>query len=225
MSAELKINGMGIETIKSESSPKIFRVGSNKKWFCMKNIFVIAICLAAVSMFNACKDGDNKGKENNTEQNSNNGNNGNNGNGNNQTSDLTTVKGFLAAFGLTENDLQCAHQTRLDKTTYSLETKQIKEVGVYVSQKLTNEEVKAWLDKVIGKLCSLSAEGKIDNLLTDGDLTTDYIMSQTMYMGSGSYTYNGKKVSVLIDVMPGYLDNADPDDAMAACTLKLEFRN
>ncbi len=186
--------------------------------FKMRNVIAIAICLAAATMFSACDTGDeNNGKNDNTEQTGN--------NGNSQTNDLTTIKGFLTAFGLTENDLKCANFTRLDKTSYSLSTNEIKSVGAFVSKKLTDAEVKDWLDKVIGKLGSLSAEGKIKNVVEDGDLTTDYIMSKTMYIGGGTYTYNGKKVSVTISVMPGYLDNEDPDDAMAACTLKLEFRN
>ncbi len=185
----------------------------NKKYFNLRNVLAIAICLVAVTMFSACGEDDNKSSNNN----------GNNGG--TQTSDLTTVNGFLSAFGLAENDLKCANFTRLDKTSYSLSTNEIKEVGAFVSEKLTDAEVKDWLDKVIGKLCSLSAEGKIKNSIGDGELTTDYIMSQTMYIGGGTYTYNGKKVSVTIAVTPGYLDNEDPDEAMAACKLSLEFRN
>lgn len=139
------------------------------------------------------------------------------------SADLTTIEGFLSAFGLTEEDLKCANFTRLDITSYSLETYEIYDVGAYVSKELTDEEVRAWLDQIITKLGSLSDEGKIQNNLSDGDLTTDYIMSQTMYMGSGSYTYNGKGVTVMIAVTPGYLDNEDPDVAMAACTLSLEW--
>jgi hypothetical protein len=152
---------------------------------------------------------------------------GNDNAGGDETADLTTVNGFLSAFGLTENDLKCANFTRLDKTAHVItegpEYGKITEIGAYVSQKLTDEEVKAWLEQIMGKLNSLSAEGKIDNLLSDEDLTTEYIMSEKPYMGSGSYTYNGKKVDVMITVMPGSLDSDDPDDAMAACTLGLEF--
>ncbi len=139
------------------------------------------------------------------------------------TSDLTTVEGLLTAFGLTEDDLKCANFTRLDKDSYSLETGEIGSIGVFVSKKLTDEDVKAWLDQVLTKLNALSDNGKIKNILSDGDLTTDYIMSQTMYMGTGTYTYNGKKVTALLSVTPGYLDDEDPNEAMAACSLSLEF--
>jgi hypothetical protein len=144
--------------------------------------------------------------------------------GGNDAADLTTIEGYLAAFGLTEEDLKPAHFTRLDATSKSIDSGVIKEVGAYVSQELTDEEVKAWLDQVLGKLGSLSAEGKVDNVLADGDLTSDQIMSKSMYLGTGAYTYNGKQVDVTIFVMPGYLDSDDPDDAMAACALQLTYR-
>ncbi|GHU60167.1 hypothetical protein FACS1894171_0510 [Clostridia bacterium] len=150
-------------------------------------------------------------------------------NGGNATGDLTTVAGFLAAFGLTENDLKCANFTRLDRTAYIIDEGpdygKIKEVGAYISQKLTDEEVSAWLEQVINKLNSLSDDGKIANSHADAQgeaLTVDFIMNQQMYGGGGQYTYKGKTVGVTIFVVPGYLDNEDPDEAMAACTLRLE---
>jgi hypothetical protein len=139
--------------------------------------------------------------------------------------DLTTVEGFLTAFGLTQEDVRCANFNRLDITSNSLETGEIYEVGAYISEKLTDEQAKAWLDQILAKLESLSESGKIKNILEDADLTTDYIMSQSMYVGSGTYMYDGKKVVVLLSVIPGYLDSEDPDDAMAACTLGLEWAN
>ncbi len=137
--------------------------------------------------------------------------------------DLTTIEGFLSAFGLTEADLICANFSRLDIASQIIDTKEIREIGVLISQKLTDEDVKAWLDQILGKLGSLADEGSIQNALDDGEMTTEYIMSQSMYIGSGKYTYDGKSVSVLISVVPGFLDNEDPDEAMAACTLGLEF--
>jgi len=146
---------------------------------------------------------------------------------NNNTDDLTTVSGFLTAFGLTENDMKCAKFTRLDRTSYVLETNQITEVGTYISEKLTDEEVKEWLEQIIGKLNSLSADGKIANSHADANgeaLTADFMMSQSMIIGGGSYNYKGKTVGVVISVAPRSLDNEDPDEAMPACTLELKWR-
>ena len=148
----------------------------------------------------------------------------------NQTSDdetiadLTTVDGWLAYWELTEDDLKCANFTRLDKTTTVISTGEIEEVGAYINKELTDEEVRAWLEKVISKLNSMSEEGKLANILKDGEeLTADYIMEQNMRIGSGDFTYKGKKVNAMISVMPGYLDSDDPNDAMAACTLELSY--
>jgi hypothetical protein len=201
----------------------------------MKKFLVLALALVlALTLFTACG-GNTDNSENNAKppatqgENSNtpdDNNGGDNGSGN-ASADLTTIEGFLSAFGLTEDDIKCANFTRLDITsnviTEGPEYGKITEIGAYVSQKLTDEEVKAWLDQIISKLNSLSAEGKIDNLLADEDLTTEYIMGAKPYTGSGSYTYNGKNVDVTITVMPGSLDSDDPNDAMAACTLGLEF--
>jgi hypothetical protein len=88
--------------------------------------------------------------------------------GGNATGDLTTVEGYLAAFGLTENDLKCANFTRIDKTAYVIDEGpnygKITEVGAYISKGLTDEEVKAWLEQIITKLNSLSDDGKVDIL-------------------------------------------------------------
>ena len=139
--------------------------------------------------------------------------------------DLTTIEGWLATFGLTESDLMCAHYNRLDINSYVTSTGVITEVGVMISEALTDEEARAWVEQIIAKLNSLSDSGQIDNLLVDGeDLTADYIMEQTMYMGSGYYNYNGRTVVAMIVVMPGYLDDEDPDVAMAACSLGLEWK-
>lgn len=147
------------------------------------------------------------------------------GGGNAADEDLTTVEGWLATFGLTENDLKSAHYNRLDVNSYVTSTGVITEVGVMISEKLTDEEARAWIEQVIAKLNSLSDSGQIDNLLEDGEaLTADYIMDQQMYIGSGYYDYNGRAVVAMISVMPGYLDDEDPDVAMAACSLGLEWR-
>lgn len=146
-------------------------------------------------------------------------------NGGAAAEDLTTIEGWLAAFGLTESDLVCAHFNRLDINAYVTSTGVITEVGAMVSEQLTDEEVRAWLEQIIAKLESLSDSGQVDNALADGEaLTADYIMEQTMYLGAGSYSYGGKGVSVMIAVMPGYLDSDDPDEAMAACSLGLEWK-
>lgn len=147
------------------------------------------------------------------------------GGGNAAAEDLTTIEGWLATFGLTESDLECAHYNRLDINSYVISTGVITEVGAMVSEKLSDEEARAWIEQVITKLNTLSDSGQIDNLMADGEaLTADYIMEQQMYIGSGYYDYNGRTVVAMIAVMPGNLDNEDPDVAMAACSLGLEWK-
>lgn len=42
------------------------------------------------------------------------------GKDNKKAEDLTTVEGFMNAFGITEDDMKCAKFTRIDKTSYDL---------------------------------------------------------------------------------------------------------
>jgi hypothetical protein len=204
----------------------------------MKKLITIALALALALSLAACGEktdngGSNTGGNSNTPGTSQGGNTTTPGNnGGNATGDLTTVKGFLSAFGLTENDFKCANFTRIDKTAYVIDEGpdygKITEVGAYISKGLTDEEVKAWLEQIITKLNSLSADGKVDNLFESGSaLTPEYIIEKStgsIYQGGGYYTYNGKEVSVGICVIKNYLDNEDPNEAMAACTIGLEWR-
>jgi hypothetical protein len=137
--------------------------------------------------------------------------------------DLTTVEGFLTNFGLSEADLECANFNRLDISVKSAETGEVHEVSTYVSKQLTTEETQAWLEQVVAKLKSLADDGKLSNLLDGGqDLTVDYRMAQELPMATGSYLYEGKTVNFLISV-PNGIDNEDPNVAMGACSLKLEY--
>ena len=136
--------------------------------------------------------------------------------------DLTTVEGFMKAFGITEDDMKCAKFTRVGKTSYHTDTGKIIEIGSYISEAMTDEEVRAWIEKIIAKLDSLSDDGKIMTY-GDGELTVDYVMAKSMKVASGSYQYKGKNVAMSITVFKGQLDNADPNEAMPACTLSLEF--
>lgn len=145
--------------------------------------------------------------------------------GGSDKADITTVAGWLTNWGLTENDLKCAHFTRLDKTSYNSETLEIKSVGAYCDTKLTEEEVRAWLGQLLAKLNSMSAEGKlVDNLHDNAELTVDYIIEKGetyLYTAIGNFTYNGKDTTAIITVTPNQLDDADPDEAMAACMIEL----
>ncbi len=142
---------------------------------------------------------------------------------NEEADDLTTVEGFMKAFGITEDDMKCAKFTRVGKTSYDTDSGKIVEIGSFISEAMTDEEVRAWIEKIITKLDSLSDDGKVMTL-GDGELTVDYMMAKSMKVASGSYKYNGKNVSVSITVFKGQLDNADPNEAMPACTLWLEFK-
>ena len=140
-----------------------------------------------------------------------------------EADDLTTVEGFMKAFGITEDDMKCAKFTRIDKTSYDIDSGKIIEIGSYISEAMTDEEVRAWIEKIITKLDSLSDDGKIMTY-GDGDLTVDYIMEKSMKVASGSYQYKGKNVAMSISVLKGQLDNANSNEAMPACTLSLEFK-
>ena len=142
---------------------------------------------------------------------------------NEEADDLTTVEGFMKAFGISEDDMKCAKFTRVGKTSYHTDTGKIIEIGSYISEAMTDEEVRAWIEKIIAKLDSLSDDGKIMTY-GDGELTVDYIMEKSMKGASGSYQYKGKNVAMSITVFKGQLDNADPNEAMPACTLSLEFK-
>lgn len=141
---------------------------------------------------------------------------------NEEADDLTTVEGFMKAFGITEDDMKCAKFTRIDKTSYDIDSGKIIEIGSYISEAMTDEEVRAWIEKIIAKLDSLSDDGKIMTY-GDGELTVDYVMAKSMKVASGSYQYKGKNVAMSITVFKGQLDNVDPNEAMPACTLSLEF--
>lgn len=143
--------------------------------------------------------------------------------GNKKSEDLTTVEGFMQTFGITEDDMKCAKFTRVGKTSYDLDSGKIIEIGSFISESMTDEEVKAWIEKIIAKLDSLSDDGKIMTY-GDGELTVDYIMSKSMKVASGYYQYKGKKVAMSISAFKGQLDNADPNQAMPACTLSLELK-
>ena len=142
---------------------------------------------------------------------------------NEEADDLTTVEGFMKAFGITEDDMKCAKFTRIDKTSYDIDSGKIIEIGSYISEVMTDEEVRTWIENIITKLDSLSDDGKIMTY-GDGELTVDYIMEKSMKVASGSYQYKGKNVAMSITVFKGQLDNADPNEAMPACTLSLEFK-
>jgi hypothetical protein len=197
----------------------------------MKKIISIALVLVlALSLLTACGGKDNNSTPSNngggstTTPPTSQGENNTQNNSGNTTADLTTVDGWFAYWGLTESDLKPANFTRFDKTSYASQTGEIHEVGAFINKKLTDDEARVWIEKVLTKLGSMATEGKLANILKDGEtLTADYIMSQDMWMGSGDFTYKGKKVNALITVTPGYLDSDDPDDAMAACTLKLSY--
>lgn len=139
--------------------------------------------------------------------------------GDEEKADLTTVEGWLSYWGFTEDDLKPAHFTRLVQGKTNSDTREIKAVDAYVDTKLTEEEIRAWLEQVVSKLNSLSEDGKL-LLLNGEELTVDYLMEQEMRMDSCSFEYKGKTAYALISV-PGGLDNEDDDMASAACTLQL----
>ena len=53
---------------------------------------------------------------------------------NEKTDDLTTIEGFMKAFGITEDDMKCAKFTRVGKTSYDIDTGKIIEIGSYISE-------------------------------------------------------------------------------------------
>lgn len=174
-------------------------------------IFVFAIALTGCGKEEANNSGNPTGGNNNEQEQL-----------DNTSTNLTTVDGWLTYWGLTVNDLKPANFTRLDKTSYNIETGVISEVGAYVNKKLTDEEMRDWIEKILAKLESFSENGKLENNLEkDKEITADYIMNKTIHVASVSFKYKGKKTTAMIAIYPSYLDNDDPDDAMSACSIKL----
>ena len=115
---------------------------------------ILAILLAAMMVFAlaACDTGDdpnpNKdnpgtsqgGENNNGGAENNGGESTNNSDNNTETYDLTTVAGYLAQYGYSESDFSSTKNFTRMKSTSTKSSGEIVNVGVYVSEGLTEDE-------------------------------------------------------------------------------------
>ena len=130
--------------------------------------------------------------------------------------DLTTVEGFLKAFGLNEEDMKCKNFSRVDKISYNDKNGDIYAIGSYVSEKVENADTVVWVEHITNKLKKLADKNTFTVLITyniEGKLTAN-----------GYYNYKGHKVMLDIKTDPDASDGGDTADADATCILSLKFK-
>ena len=202
----------------------------------MKKLFALLLAVMMVFSFAACTNNDDNpsGSENNpgTSQSDNQGgteNQGgeeNNGGENNETYDLTTVAGYLAFYGYAESDFSATKNfTRMKSTSTKSSTGEIVNVGVYVSEGLTDDEKTTWIDSFITLVKGKSDDGKVYKYdyfngiqAEEIDPTVDF----ATFGGVMAYKEAGKTVVVELNVTNG-VDSDNPDDAMSFANIGFEF--
>ena len=141
----------------------------------MKKLFALLLAMMMVFALAACGDnetpsgsegdkpGTSQGGESNNggENNNNGGESTNNGDNNTETYDLTTVAGYLAQYGYSESDFSSTKNFTRMKSTSTKSSGEIVNVGVYISEGLTDDEKTAWIDNFITLAESKSDDGKV----------------------------------------------------------------
>ena len=198
----------------------------------MKKLFALLIALMMVFSLVACDTGDNPGpnKDNpGTSQNGGENNNGgestNNGDNNTETYDLTTVAGYLAQYGYSESDFSSTKNFTRMKSTSTKSSGEIVNVGVYISEGLTDDEKTAWIDNFITLAESKSDDGKVYKYDYFKGIQTDEIepaVDFATFGGVMAYRADGKTVVVELSITNG-VDSDDPDDAMSFANIGFEF--
>ena len=196
---------------------------------------ILAILLAAMMIFSLAACGENtdnpSGNENNpgTSQNGGENNNGgestNNGDNNTETYDLTTVAGYLAQYGYSESDFSSTKNFTRMKSTSTKSSGEIVNVGVYISEGLTDDEKTAWIDNFITLAESKSDDGKVYKYDYFKGIQTDEIepaVDFATFGGVMAYRADGKTVVVELSITNG-VDSDDPDDAMSFANIGFEF--
>ena len=195
---------------------------------------LLAILLAAMMVFAlaACgnnetpsgSEGDKPGTSQGGESN-NGGENNNNGDNNTETYDLTTVAGYLAQYGYSESDFSSTKNFTRMKSTSTKSSGEIVNVGVYISEGLTEDEKTAWVDSFITLVKGKSDDGKVYKYDYFNGIQTDEIepaVDFATFGGVMAYKADGKTVVVELSVTNG-VDSDNPDDAMSFANIGFEF--
>ena len=195
---------------------------------------LLAILLAAMMVFAlaACgnnetpsgSEGDKPGTSQGGESN-NGGESTNNGDNNTETYDLTTVAGYLAQYGYSESDFSSTKNFTRMKSTSTKSSGEIVNVGVYISEGLTEDEKTAWVDSFITLVKGKSDDGKVYKYDYFNGIQTDEIepaVDFATFGGVMAYKADGKTVVVELSVTNG-VDSDNPDDAMSFANIGFEF--
>ena len=195
---------------------------------------LLAILLAAMMLLSlaACgnnetpsgSEGDKPGTSQGGESN-NGGENNNNGDNNTETYDLTTVAGYLAQYGYSESDFSSTKNFTRMKSTSTKSSGEIVNVGVYISEGLTEDEKTAWVDSFITLVKGKSDDGKVYKYDYFNGIQTDEIepaVDFATFGGVMAYKADGKTVVVELSVTNG-VDSDNPDDAMSFANIGFEF--
>ena len=149
----------------------------------------------------------------------------NNGDKNTETYDLTTVAGYLAQYGYSESDFSSTKNFTRMKSTSTKSSGEIVNVGVYISEGLTEDEKTAWVDSFITLVKGKSDDGKVYKYDYFNGIQTDEIepaVDFATFGGVMAYKADGKTVVVELSVTNG-VDSDNPDDAMSFANIGFEF--
>ena len=205
----------------------------------MKKLLAILLALMMVFALAACgnnetpsgSEGDKPGTSQGGESNNGGGNNNNggestnNGDNNTETYDLTTVAGYLAQYGYSESDFSSTKNFTRMKSTSTKSSGEIVNVGVYISEGLTDDEKTAWVDSFITLVKGKSDDGKVYKYDYFNGIQTDEIepaVDFATFGGVMAYKADGKTVVVELSVTNG-VDSDNPDDAMSFANIGFEF--
>ena len=200
----------------------------------MKKLFALLLALMMVFALAACGDNnttdpdkDNPGTSQSDNQGGteNQGGEENNGGENNETYDLTTVAGYLASYGYAESDFSSTKNFTRMKSTSTKSSGEIVNVGVYISEGLTEDEKTAWVDSFITLVKGKSDDGKVYKYDYFNGIQTDEIepaIDFATFGGVMAYKADGKTVVVELSVTNG-VDSDNPDDAMSFANIGFEF--
>ena len=208
----------------------------------MKELFALLLAMMMIFSLAACGDNnttdpdkDNPGVSQSGENNDDKGgtenqggeenNGGNNGDGNTETYDLTTVAGYLAQYGYSESDFSSTKNFTRMKSTSTKSSGEIVNVGVYISEGLTEDEKTAWADSFITLVKGKSDDGKVYKYDYFNGIQTDEIepaVDFATFGGVMAYKADGKTVVVELSVTNG-VDSDNPDDAMSFANIGFEF--
>lgn len=139
----------------------------------------------------------------------------------NKTHDLTTIEGYLAQFGLTQDFLKTPSFTRFNGNR-NLSTQQISGINVYQSAEMDAAQKEAWAKGVNDALIAASDDGKISSTpyAIEYSLDVDYTKGTLVF--AGTIQVNGKAANFTFSITNG-LDSDDPDDSYPAATFGIQY--